>query len=172
MKKFFFLLALPCFFSLAFAQSVSFSVVNTSRENKDATQEGARPGDTLRYSFVVQSDQDVLGFVPQVEISDVLAKSALIDAGLGSVSGTQLVFPEIQRVAPVREEFSFFVRVNPDCPRNSQNILASFSGEQLQVPIVCELVPTGFGYNRDVLFILAFLIFVIALFLMFRRQHN
>lgn len=94
----------------------SYSVVNISQGNADASVAAARPGDTLRYEVAFTSDtEDVENFVASVDVSGILAAADMIDAGLGVLSGGTLSFPPYTQKAPCGKKLTFFVRVKRDC---------------------------------------------------------
>ncbi len=94
----------------------SYSVVNISQGNKDATATAARPGDTLRYEITFTSNtEDVQDFVASADVSSILQAADMIDAGLGVISGGTLKFPAFSQKAPCAKKFAFFVRVKKDC---------------------------------------------------------
>ena len=123
-----------------------YKVVNISQENADATVSGAKEGDVLRYEFDITSDtQDVVDFVLNLDIADILNSAEVIDAGLGTVTGTNIVFPSFTQQAPCQKIYTFFVRVKP-CD-NDVSIDATGYGYDVRVPLTCDLVQSGPGLN-------------------------
>lgn len=128
------------------APTYNYKVVNISQDNADATISGAKEGDVLRYEFDITSDtQDVVDFVLNLDISDVLKSAEMIDAGLGAVAGTNISFPAFTQQAPCQKIYTFFVRVKP-CD-DDVSIDAAGYGYDLRVPLTCDLVESGPGLN-------------------------
>ncbi len=97
---------------LPLSTEVSVSVMNISQDNADAKQVGARPGDILRYALSIRSEsEDVVEYVPQMDIGDILERAAVVNAGMGEVVENILTFPVFTKAAPYEQEFTFFVRV-------------------------------------------------------------
>lgn len=123
----------------------SYSSVNISQGNKDASQMPARPGDTIRYQVEITSDtEDVNQFIADIDISDILASADLVDSGLGVLSGTTLTYPAYSQKAPCNKKFTFFVRVKQDCGGKDMMRSTANGNNALDVPLVCQKTEKAF----------------------------
>lgn len=113
---------------------VDLMVTNVSQNNQDALLSGAYPGDVLKFDIDV-SPLD--GGEPNVEVdvSDVLSKSQIIDKGFGELSGDYLIFPAFEG-----SEMSFFVRVNESCSAQDSSIEVFAHGTSIRVDLICDNV--------------------------------
>ena len=137
-------------FPSVFAQNeavpeVDVNVVNISQDNKNALSVGARVGDVLKYEVSVRSQIDnAVGFETQIDVSQVLQATEIIDAGLGTLDGEDLAFPGFTQVAPYEKDFSFFARVIEGC--GGLDVLeVSAHGVTKKVDLACGLADTGPG---------------------------
>jgi LPXTG-motif cell wall-anchored protein len=124
----------------------SYQVINISQENAQAQSSGANPGDVLRYELKITSDfTNIENYIAEIDVSDILKKGEIIDAGLGEVYGNILRFPAFSQEAPCERIFSFFVRIKPCDEIDDYQVRSTAEGIQTQVPINCGLAQTGPG---------------------------
>ncbi len=153
--------------NLTFAQGsgpeVDFSVINVSNGNRNAQSVGARPGDVLRYNLKVRSQtQDVVNFVPQIDIHQALQTTEPVDVGIGEIKeGGLLAYPVLNQPAPMERDYSFFTRVKPDCGNMGQ-LTVSAHGKVTVTKLTCGLTTTG--PSTVVILCLALLVIMVLLF--------
>lgn len=124
--------------------TVVMSVVNTSQDNADATQSGARPGDVLRYEIMLNSQtEDVVNFVPSINVSGIEAVVEFTNTGFGVLNAGQLVYPAYSHQAPCTQAFTFFVRVKDDCGSITSMTVTNAEAGSVVVPLNCGLAQTG-----------------------------
>lgn len=123
---------------------LSYNVYNVSQKNSDATVIGARVGDVLRYEFSIKSDSnDVVDFTTSLDISNILANTEMVDAGLGNLNGGTITFPSFTQQAPCKKMFTFFVRVK-DC-EGDKSMTTTGHDLSINVNLTCELAKSGPG---------------------------
>jgi len=122
--------------------STSFSVVNMSQGNQDASVVGANPGDVLRFSYIITSDsEDVKNFVPSFNVANILSGAEIIDTQLGTLAGSTLTYPEYSHAAPCSKEWVFVARVK-DCGEvNQVSSTALPTNQSAMAPLMCEEKP-------------------------------
>ncbi len=137
------------FFVVPFAHafdSVVWSVQNTSQNNADALQDGAYPGDVLRFDIDVTPVDGPEDFL-LVDVTQIIDKSRIIDKGFGDLSGNELSYPVFDG-----SEMTFFVRVNQDCTTADPTLMATADGESVSVNLFClesgATEPSGGGSNE------------------------
>lgn len=130
--------------SLPTSAQVTLSVTNTSQDNADATQSGARPGDVLRYEIMLNSPtEDVVNYVPTIDVSGIESVVEFTNTGFGVRENGQIVYPSYSHQAPCTQAFTFFVRVNEDCGSMSAMPVSSTEAGSVSVPLNCGLAQTG-----------------------------
>ncbi len=151
--------------------TVAFNVVNISKDNSDALQVGARPGDVLRYEVKVTSQtENLTNFVIAVDVSNVQKSADIIDAGLGQLNGTTLEFPPASYNAPCEHVITFFVRVKPDCGKMN-SIKASALGVDTMVSLHCENTQVG-PSSTITIFAVILIAMMMGMAAFRRRQHS
>lgn len=129
--------------SLPSSATTSLSVVNISQNNADAMETGARPGDILRYEFVMDSQsEDVKDYIARINVSGIMPAVTFTDVGLGSLEGSVLTFPAYSQQAPCNQVYTFFVQVAEDCG-DLENVTVSAEGKNVRVNLNCGLSQTG-----------------------------
>lgn len=122
----------------------SFSVVNMSKDNADATQSGVQAGDILQYTFAFESNtEDVTNFIANFDVSGLIGKVEFTELGLGQLNGNMITYPSYSNKAPCDSSFSFVVRVKPCDELDSKNLSASIDGLNRSLAVSCGLSPTG-----------------------------
>lgn len=129
--------------NLPSSATTSLSVVNISQNNADAMETGARPGDILRYEFIMDSQsEDVKDYIARINVSGIMPAVTFTDVGLGSLEGNVLTFPAYSQQAPCNQVYTFFVQVTEDCG-DLENVTVSAEGESIRVNLNCGLSQTG-----------------------------
>ncbi len=132
------------FLAVPVSAAIDFSVQNVSQDNLNATRIGVRSGDVLRYEIAI-SGADLNEFAKtEVDLSDVLALSQIVNVGGGTLNGTTLVFPEGFCLTCDGQTFSFFVRANEECVEG-ETIDVTYNEQALSVPLQCGLADSGPG---------------------------
>ena len=165
----FFILAF--FGPTVFAEDIHLNVLNVSENNQDAMSIGARPGDILRYELQINSDQSVSNLTPEIEVKDLLTKAQIVDAGLAKQSDSKLNFPILEKNPPVSETYTFFARVNKECPsEDMRNINVSGHGQETNVKIICGLAKSGTDYKNILITFVIVLVVGIASLILKKKQ--
>ena len=129
--------------SIPDSAQLSFSVVNISQDNKDASLSGAVAGDILRYELVLNSEtEDILDYEAFIDVSGLVDQVEFTDLGLGSLQDGIIAFPSFSKAAPCKQVFSFFVQVK-ECKEGQSSLRADAEGQSAQVPRNCDLSATG-----------------------------
>ncbi len=113
------------------------SAVNISNDNQDAVTEGAVGGDIvryqLRYSSQMQSAEEV---TPRINVAEVIRAAHIIELGGGELVGSEIVFPTFSLSAPFEKDFTFFVRIKPECGE-LESMRAESEGRSINVKLLC-----------------------------------
>lgn len=135
--------ALGILFALPASAAIDFQVQNVSQDNSNAVRVGANPGDVIRYEVSI-SGEEPEGMMRDVDLSEVLNSSTMVNAGGGTLVGDLLLqYPEEFCSTCDNQVFSFFVRVNPECV-NGDVLEAEVEGELSRVRLNCdELAESG-----------------------------
>ena len=145
MKKFVLAFGFLSLFLIAPASAaIDFSVQNVSQDNLNAVRTGVRSGDVLRYELTVSGESLTENQITNVDLTDVLSHSQMVNAGGGTLENDILSFPESFCLTCDGQTFSFFVRANETCTEGEE-ITAIFQEQTLTVPFQCDLTKSGPG---------------------------
>lgn len=132
------------FLAVPVSAAIDFTVQNVSQDNLNATRVGVRSGDVLRYEIAISGEDLNESATTEVDLSDILAGSKVVNIGGGTLEGTTLSFPEGFCLTCDGQVFSFFVRANEEC-LEGETLDVTFNGQTLSVPLHCGLADSGPG---------------------------
>ena len=151
-------------FSSTLAYDSSFTVINLSKDNVDATMNQPQIGDSLQFRLDFTGNAPIADEEIMVGVSNLQNEVTFLDTVPGKLVNDMIEFPDLNKESDIWEEqYAFTVRVKDT---NANSISASFAEETLIIPLNlskesrCEDCPlTETGPKDMYLWILAALAF-------------
>ncbi|PID70799.1 hypothetical protein CSB37_00440 [bacterium DOLZORAL124_38_8] len=128
----------------------TFTVLNISKDNVDATQNQPRIGDMLLFKINLSGKQPIADEAVMVNVAGLKDAVSFTEVTPGEVKGNNLEFPKLNKSADLwEEEYGFYVRVNDT---KTEKLSATYKDTTLEIPLNlsretrckdCEVPKTG-----------------------------